>query len=96
MRLLTLTKKDLTVGTASALRTSSQESNAQAVALLADQDNTDEVWIGDSSVAEDSGFPLAPGHAIPQNYGESFVDLSTVYVIVTNASDKLHVFAILV
>lgn len=75
-----------TVGvTAAALSGSILESSS--IALKASPDNADTIWIGsDSSVAEDDGYPLAPGESLVVPAKQ----LAAIFAISGTAAQSLH------
>ena len=56
--------------------------------IVADSDNDDIVYIGDSSVTTSSGFPLKRGAAM----GMVISDPSLIYAVSPTANQKVHVF----
>ena len=76
----------VTVGT-SAAALPSQTLTGGSVAFKADDDNPGIIYIGGSTVTTSSGYRLDPGQSVPVNVAE----LSTIYAIASQASQKLHI-----
>jgi hypothetical protein len=77
----------LTVGT-SAIQLNSDQAVVGCVIVKADNDNTDDVWVGGSAVADDDGYRLDAGESTPYIPAEN---LNEVYVIGGAASQKVSI-----
>jgi len=79
-----------TVGTTAVQLTTTTTSLSFGVLVKADQNNTGNVYVGDSSVSTTNGFKLSPGQAIEIEID----DASKIYVIADAADQKVYWFGV--